>query len=264
LVLARPTDPTPYEEVNTLLRLLLTHIKAILGQQLVGLYLYGSLSLGDFDPRASDVDFLVVTAGYVSEEVFEHLRDMHATLASSGLPYTQRLEGSYIPREALRRYDPHNARHPTIGVDWPFQMRWHGSDWIIERHIVREHGVVVWGPLPQTLIDPVSPHELRVAVCEHLKNWWQGQLDELEWLRPREYQAFAVLTLCRALYTLHQGTVSSKPLAAAWAQEAYPEWKPIIERALSWRTQHEQDDVTETLAFLRDALMQAQQICEQG
>jgi hypothetical protein len=60
---------------------------------------------------------------------------MHAEIASSGLPYATRLEGSYIPRHALRRYDPANARHPTIGTDWPFQVEWHGNDWIIERHI---------------------------------------------------------------------------------------------------------------------------------
>ena len=259
---SRTTGPTPYEEVNTILLFMLTEIQAILGHQLVGFYLYGSLSLGDFDPTSSDIDFLIVTAEDLAEEILEHLRDMHAAIASSGLRYANRLEGSYIPRQALRRYDPDNARHPTIGADWPFQIGLHGSNWIIERHIVREHGVIVWGPSPHTLIDPVSLHQLRAAVCEHLKNFWQSQLDEPEWLRPRDYQAFAVLTLCRALYTLKQGIVSSKPQAAAWAQEVFPQWKPMIERALSWRSHHEKDDLTETMAFLRNALMQAQKVCE--
>lgn len=253
--------PTPYEDVNTILLLMHTKIQAILGQQLVGFYLYGSLSSGDFDPMSSDIDFLVVTAENLPEEMIEHLRDMHTAIASSGFPYANRLEGSYIPSEAFRRYDPDNARHPTIGVDWPFQIALHGSNWIIERHIVRERGVVVWGPSPETLIDPVSPHDLRAAVCEHLKTWWQNQVDEPEWLRPRDYQAFAILTLCRALYTLDQGKVSSKPQAAAWAQEVYPQWKPLIEKALTWRSQHEIDDLAETMAFLRNALAQVQNTC---
>ncbi len=264
LVSARTTGPTPYEEVNTILLFLLTNIQAILGHQFVGFYLYGSLSLGDFDPASSDVDFLVVTAGELSEELLEQLRAMHAAIASSGLPHAARLEGSYIPRQALRRYDPDLARHPTIGVDWPFQVGLHDSNWIIEHHIVREHGVIVWGPGPQTLIDPVSPQELRAAVCEQLENVWQSRLDDPAWLRPRDHQAFAVLTLCRALYTLQQGMVGSKPQAAAWAQEMYPGWKPVIERALIWRFQPEKDDLTATIAFLRDALMQAQKICEQA
>jgi hypothetical protein len=263
LVSAHPSGPTPYEEVNTILLVLLTNIQAILGPQLVGLYLYGSLSLGDFDPASSDIDFLAVTEEDLSEEALEQLRAMHATIASSGLPYATRLEGSYIPRQALRRYDPTNARHPTIGTDWPFQVGLHGSNWILERQIVREHGVIVCGPSPQTLIDPVPPQEVRAAVCEQLKNSWQPRLNDRDWLRPRHYQAFAVLTLCRALYTLQHGTVSSKPQAAAWTQEVYPQWRPIIEKALTWRSQHEIDDLADTMTFLHAALQQALELCEQ-
>ena len=154
LVSARPSGPTPYEEVNAILHVLLTNMRAILGSQFVGLYLYGSLSLGDFDPASSDIDFLSVIADELSKEVLEQLRAMHATIASSGLPYATQLEGSYIPRQALRRYDPANARHPTIGTDWPLQVQWHSRNWLLERNIVREHGVVVEGPSPQSLIDP--------------------------------------------------------------------------------------------------------------
>jgi hypothetical protein len=253
--------PTPYKDVNTLLLFMFTKMQAILRDQLIGFYLYGSLSLGDFDPESSDVDFLVVITEDISEEMFERLHAMHAIIASSGLPYANYIEGSYIPLKSLRRYDPHNAHHATIGIDWPFRVAFHGSNWILERYIIREHGVVVYGPPPQTLIDPVAPEEMQAAVCEQLRDFWSSQLDGPEWLRPRNYQAFAMLTLCRALYTLHQGMVSSKPQAALWAQETYPQWKPIIERSLSWRTQHEEDDLAETMIFLRNALIVAQKMC---
>jgi hypothetical protein len=253
-----PFHPTPYKDVNAILHLLLTKTQAILGPRLVGYYLYGSLSLGDFDPASSDIDFLAVTNEELPDEVLESLSAMHADIAHSGLPYADYYEGSYIPRNALRSYDPANARHPTIGVDWPFHVGEHGPNWIIERYIVREHGVVLYGPSPQTLIDPISIRELQAAVRKQLKERWQSSLlTDPEWLRPRNYQAFAVLTLCRALYTLHDGTISSKPQAAAWAQERYPQWRPIIERSLAWRSQVEKDDLTETLTFLQDALTEA-------
>jgi hypothetical protein len=258
LTSANSNHPTAYKDVNAILHLLYAKVQEILGSRLVGFYLYGSLSLGDFDSASSDIDFLVVTAEELSEEVLEALRVMHADIASSGFPYADHLEGSYIPREALRRYDPANARHPTIGIDWPFHIGEHGPNWIIERYIVREHGIIVYGPSPQMLIDPITPQELRIAVREQLKSRWQSSLlTDPEWLRPRDYQAFAVLTLCRALYTLHDGTISSKPQAAAWAQAMYPQWRPIIERSMAWRSQHEKDELTETLAFLQEALMEA-------
>ena len=260
---AHPTGPAPNEDVNKLLHLLLTKVQAVLREKLVGFYLYGSLSLGDFDPQSSDVDFLIVTTEDLSGKVLEELRDMHASISSSGLPYANRLEGSYIPRAALRRYDPHNASHPTIGVDWEFHVGQHGGNWVIERHIVREHGVIVWGPSPSTLIDPVPQRELREAVCEMLRDFWQAQLAESEWLRSRDYQAFAVLTMCRALYTLSQGAVVSKPEAAAWARQTLdPKWRPVIERALTWRHQHAKDDLTATLDFIHFAIMRAQEVCE--
>ena len=53
--------PTPYPDVNEILDLLLARASAILGPQLVGMYLYGSLSSGDFDPASSDIDFVIVT-----------------------------------------------------------------------------------------------------------------------------------------------------------------------------------------------------------
>ncbi|HZO75212.1 MAG TPA: aminoglycoside adenylyltransferase domain-containing protein [Ktedonobacteraceae bacterium] len=256
------TNPTPYDEVNALLLLLLARMQTILREKLVGFYLYGSLSLGDFDPESSDIDFLMVTTENLTGNVLEELRAMHADIASSGLPYAQRLEGSYIPRAALRRYDPHNASHPTIGIDWDFHVGQHGSNWMIERHIVREHGVIVWGPSPKTLIDPVPAEEIRAAVCEELRTFWTAQLAGPEWLRPREYQAFAILTMCRALYTLKQGAVVSKPEAAAWACQALAsEWRPTIEKALIWRSQHVKDDLSETLDFLRFAIMSAEELC---
>jgi hypothetical protein len=96
-----------------------------------------------------------------------------------------------------------------------------------------------------------------------LRDFWQAQLTESEWLRSRDYQAFAVLTMCRALYTLSQGAVVSKPEAAAWAcQTLDPKWRPVIERALIWRHQHAKDDLTATLDFLRFAITRAQVLCQ--
>jgi aminoglycoside adenylyltransferase-like protein len=249
-----------------LLQDFLVRVQAILQDKLIGLYLCGSLSWGDFDPGSSDVDFLIVTTEELAGTVLDALHGIHASIAASENPYAQRVEGSYISHAALRRYDPDNARHPSIGVDWEFQVAEHGSHWIIERHIVRERGVIVWGPSPRTLIDPVSPHQLRAAVCVALEHFWQKKVSgpEPEWLRPRDYQAFAALTMCRALFTLSRGQIVSKPRAATWAlQTLDPRWRVLIERALIWRHQHDKDDLTETLEFVRFALTVGRALCEQ-
>ena len=258
-----PLDRLP-EEVRAVLTLLLARQRETLGDQLVALYLYGSLSSGDFASASSDVDFLAVTEGTLPDDELEWLRAMHAEVATSGLPFATKLEGSYVPREALRRYDPANAWHPTIGVDWPFQVGFHDANWVIERAIVRERGAVLYGPLPETLIDPISPMQLRQATCQQLADVWQARIADASFLHPRHYAAFAVLTLCRALYTLDHGAYCSKPMAAAWASEQYPAWQPTVAWALSHRADHADSAPAElagVMAFLRDALAEAQSLC---
>ena len=254
-----PSHPTLYPDVNAVLQLLLSRVSAVLEGELVGVYLYGSLSWGDFDPESSDIDFLVVTTGELPASQLEALKAMHADIAASGLQWAKRLEGSYIPQAALRRYDSANARHPSIGSDWEFGIGQHGSNWVLERHIVREQGVILWGPPPDTLIDPMTPDELRKATVACLRDFWAQQLDGPEWLRPRKYQAFAILTMCRALYTVERGEVASKPVAAAWAQAFLgPPWTPLIQRALLWRHDPQPDDMTEMLSFIRSTLERCQ------
>src|SRR5947207_15184204 len=112
---------TSYHDVNTNIALLYDEVRRVLGSQYVGLYLHGSLAGGGFD-ASSDIDFLVVTEEEVSAELFADLEQMHARMAASGLPWCDNLEGAYISRAAVRRYDPANARHPTIWNDAPFQV----------------------------------------------------------------------------------------------------------------------------------------------
>jgi hypothetical protein len=117
--------------------------------------------------------------------------------------------------------------------------------------------VVIYGPAPDTLIDPVTIDEIQLQVHELLNTFWRARLDDRAFFHSREYQAFGVLTMCRALYTLREGVIGSKSQAAVWAQEVYPDWKPMIGQALVWRSDHTAgtgDEVTETLAFLREAI----------
>jgi hypothetical protein len=186
------------------------------------------------------------------------LAALHQQFSASGQPYADKLEGWYFDRDALRRPTPDEAPQATIGADWPFGLGQPGPVWIIERHIVREHGIVVAGPSPRTLIDPISPEMLRAATRQLLSEFWAQQLDGPDWLRTRDYQAFAILTMCRALQTLATGAVTSKPVAAVWAQKnlAAP-WPALIAKALDWRHDKREDAMSEMLAFIRWTLAHA-------
>jgi hypothetical protein len=259
--MARPIRdifPTPYPEVNQLLREFLAQVQAVLGERFTGLYLYGSLASGDFVPARSDIDFVVVTAGDLPGETVSALESLHARLWAGGSKWALKLEGTYITQTALRRYNPEDGPFPCVN-EGKFYLARHESDWVLQRHILREGGVAVAGPDIRPLIDPVPTDEIRLAVQGYLQEWWQPMLHHPERLQSREYQAYATLSMCRALYTLQLGRVASKTESARWAQNTFASrWTGLIERALAWPEGEQADEIAETLAFMQFCITESE------
>jgi predicted nucleotidyltransferase len=248
---------TPYPEIDLLLDRLLNEIQAVLGARLVGLYLHGSLAYGDFDPQTSDIDFLAVTWDSVTEADFAALKEMHARLRSGPSAWAQKLEGAYLPGNDLRRHDPEHAPIPWLGVDGHFAMERLGSDWIIQRWILREKGLPVFGPPLREMIDPVEADDLREAVRCSLQEWWSPPFPSPERFQSGAYRVYAVLTMCRSLYVLEHGRVASKPEAARWAIRTLNEpWQLLITAAAAWRPGIETSQFEEIFAFIRFTLKQ--------
>jgi predicted nucleotidyltransferase len=254
--LAVSKQPSIFPEINEVLNLLLSHAKQILENEYVGMYLYGSLSSGDFSPATSDIDFLVVTKDILSSEVIAKLEVMHRETWATSLKRAGKLEGAYIPRELIRRHDSNGSPCPGVN-EGEFHVEPLGSDWVIQRHVIREYGVVIEGPDPKTLIDPVRPEDIRKAVMGILNEWWFPMLEDPSWLRDHEsaYRAFAVVTMCRALHALTHGTIVSKPAAVQWARQKLGEpWKQLIANAADASPHHEIEvPLEETLNFIRFA-----------
>lgn len=258
--------PTPYPDINTILHELLANVQAILGYHFVGMYLDGSLTSDAFD-AASDIDFIVVSDVEINDAVFKALQLMHERMAAMNSPWAIQLEGAYISQHALRRYDPAAAFHPAIerGQGERLKLVNHNASWVVHRAILRERGITLAGPPPHTLIDPISPDDLRRAMLSMLPVWTAPLLENSALLQARGEQSYIVLSLCRVLYTMRYGRVVSKPVAAQWAQATFGEvWKPLIERALTGRRHPDgeasSDDVQRTLAFIHTTLEHSQRV----
>lgn len=238
---------TPYPEVNLVLDVLVPEIQAILSDQFIGMYLYGSLAYGGFDVD-SDVDYVVVIQDDLSAAHFSDLQEMHARIATIDSWCATQLEGSYVPQHALRTFDPVRVLYYHIdrGRDEQLQRMeikdektsraWWGG-WVILRAVLLENGITLAGPAPAALIDPVPVEELRQANLADLHGWFEPMLADSAQLKIFGYQPYAVLTMCRLLHTHERGTIVSKQAAAQWAQERLGEpWKSLIDRA--WEGRH--------------------------
>lgn len=242
---------------------LLRGVRAILGNGLVGVYLHGSLTGEDFD-AFSDVDVMVVSEQEINAEEFAALQAMHTHIAAPGGYWETQLEVCYLPRSAMRRYDPANVRHPYLDRGCT-QMEWLNFDvsWTIQLFVLRERGIALAGPPPAELIDPLSADDLR-SVMRALMRDWLGPLNtDSPEFATRGYQSYIVLTQCRVLYTLHFGTVVSKIAAARWVQQWLdPRWVALIERALADRQNPDGKPEPAVIAETLEWLQYAQSISE--
>lgn len=260
----RNANPTAFPDLNTLLGEFVASAQGILGENFCGAYLVGSFALGAGD-EWSDVDFLVVTHDEVSDAQLAGLRRMHARFPTLDIGWAQHLEGSYAPRAALRRVDQNH----TLWWSWWYldngstkMERSDHDNTAMTRWVLRESGIVLDGPAPATLVDPVSPDDLRAEARSKLAEWVDflhtcGTTAENSW--NAWLQPYAVLTLCRILYTLKAGRIGSKRAAGEWALSAIDStWAPLIRRALDdrpdpWQRVHRPADpaaVADTLRFV--------------
>ncbi|MBF6594542.1 MAG: DUF4111 domain-containing protein [Thermaceae bacterium] len=218
---------------------MLKAIKSVLSDNLEGIYLKGSLALGDFDPKTSDIDLLVINKELVSEEDFTRLAEMHSQIQKMHNRYANEVELAYVPLSAIQNFRP-QQQYPVLERGVGERLKWKslGANWILEFWTVREHGITLYGPNPKTLIPPITSDEIVGAVRQVLaQDWleWVDTWDSPEWSTHAGEMRFVVETLCRALYTVGHGELSSKPKAVRWALLTLPEpWRSLITESQSW------------------------------
>lgn len=219
--------PTPYADLNDVLRELVASVQGALGDSFLGAYLQGSFAVGDFDSD-SDVDFIVAIQDELSDTQVAALQAVHARVYDLDSEWAKHLEGSYFPAIVLRR-----SGQPTTLL-WYLD---HGS-----RSLVR------------------SDHCNTTVV-----RWGQQILDGPEPYANRFYRGYLVLSYCRMLHDLVEGRPGSKREGAEWAKATLdPSWSPLIDRAwggrpnpaVSVREPADPADFDSTLQFVRYVLAQ--------
>ncbi len=100
-------QPTPYPEVNIVPWIPpLSGTRGILGERFIGMYLIGSLALGDFSHQRSDIDYVVITDTSRSERIISRLlQAMHVCFDASGSPWAAIvIEAIYAPLGAITEW----------------------------------------------------------------------------------------------------------------------------------------------------------------
>ncbi len=240
-------------EVRALLGELITLLPPILGENLVALYLTGSLTYGDFDPGSSDIDYLALLDRPITPFERIALEQAHADLFEGYPVWRERVEGSYVVRAMLRSVLPPPVGRPYLngGAFWHPDPPY-GNEWLINLHAVQETGIALIGPPPGALIPPVRIEDVRAANRRDLFEERLPDIDDPAALPDSHHEAYVTLTLCRILYREFNDGIASKRVAAAWVSEQYGDpWQSLIERALAWQRGQELHAREAVIAFTR-------------
>jgi len=221
--------------VDALLGALVSSIHAVLGEDLVGIYLYGSYVSGGFDPEVSDLDLVSVTSAGVEGPDFAGLDRVHGGFVGRHPEWNDRLEVVYVELAALQSFRTSPGPLAVISPGEPFHLRGEPLvEWVQNWYLIRESGIALFGPAPATIVPPIAWTEFVAAAVHYADYVSKRSFGDAS---PGAL-AYAVLTMCRALRTVEAQTHGSKQEAAAWTIERMPEWARVIETALRCRLSH--------------------------
>jgi len=251
---------TKYGNINELVDFLALGVKEIFGQNLVGFYLTGSLTYGDFEPGRSDIDLAAVLETPASPEQINKIGKLHLEAEQKFRQWTNRVECSYIPRLMLAGILPPKEPRPYFGAGIFYPAADYGNEWLINRHFLYQNGVVVVGPDFKTLAAPVETKNLKEACIRDLRQEWAPKINDENFLANSHYQSYVVLNLCRILYMIVNDEAGSKKVAANWAREKYPQFANLIETAQAWHYGIEMNCLAQTIEFIKFAVTSTENI----
>ncbi len=248
----QPGELTPDPRLDELLIEHARSLERASTKNFVGMYLIGSLAVGDFD-ATSDVDFMVVTNDELDSEELAAVQVAHSKYLARDDGWPTHLEYSFFPMAKLHTLSSpfgESRRSPLADrllwyFNGPSPERSDHDNTLVTRWTLRERGLRVLGPEPASFAPVVTPDELRKEFRNSIRGWDRDKVLTRGWDRDeaelsssphynRFHQAFFVLNYCRALQGLHEGRISSKREGVEWAKvHLEPRWHSLID--FCWR-----------------------------
>jgi hypothetical protein len=203
---------------------------------LAGLYLHGSLALGAYDPRLSDIDALTIASRRCAPGDVEALRAVHQALTQRH-PRAQ-LELGYLQWQDLGGSEDSIPPHPHIHDGILHPSGYHDINdvtWWVLKH----HGIAVLGPPPAELGIVVDWGGLIAGMHHNLNTYWASFTTSprrMAWLLSDYGVQWAVLGVLRQFYSFREGAITSKIDAGRYGlAQTSPQWRQLIQAAIDIR-----------------------------
>ncbi len=219
------------ESIKQLVTGIVDKYREIIGEDLAGFYLHGSLAMGCFNPQNSDIDFLAVVTRPIStvrkKKIIRYLLDIRDYAPPKGI------EMSIVTEETLSDF-----RYPTpfelhYSNDWYEKYRNGQVDYTEQRYdsdlaahfmITRNRGICLYGKPVGEIFPEITEGYYLKSILDDVRAIFENiELNSV----------YTVLNLCRVISYTRDGLITSKKEGGDWALENMPEkYHSLIKQAL--------------------------------
>lgn len=208
---------------------------------LTGVYVYGSLSLGDFRPQKSDVDFVAVTSRHPSPDEIRKLGAIHLKLRLRFLRTD--LNGLYIEKENLAKVVLKTNRFLCFQNGFKVSKNLHENN-LVTWYQLKINAITLRGNAPKEFPYEVTMHDLRTEMRQNLNTYWTNWIARHSRVGPAKLllltlpqkTEWGVLGISRQWYTLETGQITSKTGAGKYCLLQFSDrYRDILETALAVR-----------------------------
>jgi predicted nucleotidyltransferase len=215
--------------VRKTLRELFSNVQSTIKENLVGLYLYGSLAMDCYNPRSSDIDIIIV----VKKGLLQGQRKKVIGYLKEVCSKKKRIELSIVRQDAIK-----NPRYPIM-VDLHFEY-WGDifenktdKEILSNLYTTRKRGFCVWGaPIENVFSEIPARYHLRSVIedLQHMRKYLHEKPKDIGYDVP----VYWILGACRILAFIREEEILSKLEGGYWGIAHLPiKYHNLINQALS-------------------------------
>jgi hypothetical protein len=204
---------------------------------LVGFYLHGSIALGAFNPRSSDIDAIAVVNRRCTATDIDALKALHQTIQTKyPRPFLEviYLQVSDLGKEA-DQVEPFPYAH-----DGDFEPRGHFEINSVTWWLLKNRGITLRGTPAADLNFSVDWDRLIANMRINLNSYWASYTHNPRYIAMlfSDYSVqWAVTGVLRQYYSFREHNITSKEGAGLYALDHVPErWHRLIQEALNIRS----------------------------
>ncbi|GKU24879.1 DUF4111 domain-containing protein [Clostridium folliculivorans] len=211
-------------------------LKCTFNNKIFGVYIYNSVTLGNFDDSKSDIDFLTIINEDFDDVDLKKLKLIHQKLLNA-YKYASKMEGMYI---RIDKVGKGNDEIPPYVYFSNKKLHEYGYYDInsVTWWMLRNYGVAIKSPSISNLQLNIEWKNVITNMNYNINCYWKRKLENKFIFITDYWIEFSILTLCRILYTFENNKITSKTEAAKFAANMMvnEKYKMIISEALRIRT----------------------------